>query len=283
MPNQERGVYQPPDQNRVFDAAEDEEDEGSRAPLLLVIGLLVVAAFAGVVWLAYVHGVQRGREDAPRIIAAQPGPMKEAAGGAASSTPYTGLKVYQQPAPADDEATDEDGPPQPPTTIAPAAKPAAVPGTAPATANAMTAMTTPKPAAMTTPKPAPAKPAPVKPEADERVATAPPATLKPAETTTTDLPPPVAAKPAPAASSGSTYVLQIGAYKSESDASAAWKAYQAKHPLAGGYSSDIVKVDLADKGIWYRLRIGSFADKNAATALCDKLKADGGGCFPAKS
>ena len=66
MPSFERGVYEPKsDDIRVFD--EDEQDldeEGSRLPLLIVIALLVLAAFGGVVWLAYNQGVQRGRSDA---------------------------------------------------------------------------------------------------------------------------------------------------------------------------------------------------------------------------
>ena len=37
---------------------------------LIVIALVVLASFAGVVWLAYSQGVQRGRQDAPRIVAA---------------------------------------------------------------------------------------------------------------------------------------------------------------------------------------------------------------------
>lgn len=77
-------------------------------------------------------------------------------------------------------------------------------------------------------------------------------------------------------------MLQIGAYKSEAEANAAWKSYETKHPIAGGYSPDVKQVDLADKGIWYRLRIGPFADKAAASAFCDKLKADGANCFLAK-
>ena len=76
-------------------------------------------------------------------------------------------------------------------------------------------------------------------------------------------------------------MLQIGAYKSADDANTAWKSYEAKHPIAGGYSPDVKQVDLGDKGTWYRLRIGPFDGKAAASAFCDKLKADGAICFPA--
>ena len=62
MANYDRGVYEPSDDVRVFDGAEEEDDvEGSRLPLLIVLALLVLAMFAGVVWLAYTQGVARGR------------------------------------------------------------------------------------------------------------------------------------------------------------------------------------------------------------------------------
>ena len=79
MANTGRSTYEPPDDIHVFDGAEDDDDvEGSRLPLLIVIALLVLATFAGVVWLAYTQGVARGRSDVPRMIAAQPGPAKVA-------------------------------------------------------------------------------------------------------------------------------------------------------------------------------------------------------------
>ena len=69
--------YEPSDDVRVFDGGEDDEDvEGSRLPLLIVIALLVLAAFGGVVWLAYQRGVQQGHAEVPRVIAADQGPVK---------------------------------------------------------------------------------------------------------------------------------------------------------------------------------------------------------------
>jgi cell division septation protein DedD len=97
----------------------------------------------------------------------------------------------------------------------------------------------------------------------------------------TNTEPPPAAHTAPA--TGGAYVLQIGAYKSPADADAAWRTYSSKHAgTLSGYSKDVKQVDLGAKGTWYRLRVGSFADKNAAAALCAKLTAEGGACFPAK-
>jgi septal ring-binding cell division protein DamX len=282
MPSFERGVYEPKsDDVRVFD--EDEQDideEGSRLPLLIVIALLVLAAFGGVVWLAYSQGVQRGRADAPRMIVAAPGPVKEAAAGS-TDTPHA-LKIYQQPAPSEDEMADSDSVPPPPTEVTkpapapmaakPVEKPAAL-APKPTEVAKVPAKPMEKPAATAT-KPAPTKPAEAKPAVSKAIETAalpPPAVA------------PTASKPAEAAASGGgAYVLQIGSYKSQADADAAWKTFSSKHPMAGGYSENVRKADLGDKGTWYRLRMGSFADKAAATAFCEKLKSDGGNCLVAK-
>lgn len=138
------------------------------------------------------------------------------------------------------------------------------------------------------------------------VATKPPRTLHPATSDSipalkpATLPPPppkvvkvetpkpvkpasvAAIAPAPVHTGGGSVALQIGAYKSEDEASAAWKSFAHKHAMASAYQSEVKKVDLGDKGVWYRLRLGSFADKTAAVAFCDKLKADGGNCFLAR-
>lgn len=304
MARVEPGLYEPSDDVRVFDGAEDDyDDEGSRLPLLIVIALLVLAAFAGVVWLAYTQGVQRGRQDVPRVIAAEAGPVKTAPGqltGAAN--PYKGLKIYNNKAPADAQAANGAALPsiitQPGEPLfsafgpkhpapgqaqpAPAATPPAQPKMAaaqpaPAPAPVVQAPPVQKAVAPPPPKPAPiiAKPAPVV------VAKAAPApvVVKPAPVVAKVVPPPA---PAPAAVSGN-YVAQIGAFKSQAEAETGWAAFKRSHAATlGGMSPNIVSVDLGEKGTWYRLRTGGFADKAAASDFCTKLKAEGGSCLPAK-
>src|SRR5215207_3185587 len=107
MARQERGVYEPSDEVRVFDGADEDEDdaEGSRLPLLIVLALVVLCAFGGVVWLAYTQGVARGRTETP-VLAAAPGPERvapENPGG--TEVPYQGFKIYEQPAPPDEGDT----------------------------------------------------------------------------------------------------------------------------------------------------------------------------------
>jgi cell division septation protein DedD len=333
MANYDRGVYEPSDEVRVFDGSEEDDDvEGSRLPLLIVLALLVLAMFGGVVWLAYTQGVARGRGETP-VLTAAAGPERVApVQGSGGNVPYQGFKIYEQPAPPDDSA-DNGGPAAPKAAVPEAPKPAAV-------AQAPVDAPKPSPAPVAPPKPAPiaaapaTKPTPVvaapapkpvvaaavpKPAAPPVIKPAPaaskpnsvaaliqqanntpaPPPAKPVPTTATAAPrqlgqaaptpaTPALVTPAPAkiaapAVTGGSYVLQIGAYKSQGDADAAWKAYKAKHSaLLSGYSSDVKQADLGDKGTWYRLRVAGFGDREVATALCERLKADGGACLLAK-
>jgi cell division protein FtsN len=268
------------DQIRVFDGSEDDDEaEGSRLPVLIVIALVVLASFAGVVWLAYQKGVASGRSE-PRVVVADTDNQNSSpATNTGNPTEYKGLKIYEQPAPNDADqgsapTTATATPPTAPTTTPKVEQPTSPPLRAPVTEATDNSAVAPKAAAL--PPPAPVKPKPEKKVAVviPSEASAPPPSLAPDTT----------AAPAPthAASTGG-YVLQIGSYKSTREAVAAWASDKVKHAgVLSGYSPDVKKVDLGDKGTWYRLRIASFADKSAANDLCDKLKADGGSCFLAK-
>ena len=295
LANFERGVYEPGDEAhegiRVYDGSEEEEDvEGSRLPLLIVLALLVLAMFGGVVWLAYTQGVARGRGETP-VLAAAGGPERVAPqdpGG--GNVPYQGFKIYEQPAPPDDSAE--------PATAAPAAAAAPAPQ---AKAPVAVAPEPPKPApapAAKAPAPAktvaaliqqansdPAKPALAAAAAAKAAAPKPAAPTAPAAGPATGAPRqlgapvPAVATAKPAAAAGG-YMLQIGAFKSQADAATAWKAYQGKHAaLLSGYSDNVQQVELGEKGTWYRLRVGGFADREVAVALCERLRADGGACI----
>lgn len=312
MPQHERGLYEPGDDARVYDASEDDEDvEGSRLPLLIVLALLVLAMFAGFVWLAYSEGVARGRGETP-VITADAGPARVAPdnpGGAAE--PYKGFKIYEQPAPPDDDAAPATTPAPAAASPPPATKPTLTETPAPpaktAAASAAPVPATPAPAmpvpaapakvaaAAPAPKPAPALKSsqlPPQPAAPIGPATAPPRALNtasapaaapPAPKPVTPAPAPASAPAAAAPVSGDASVLQIGAYKSQADADRAWATYKTKHAsLLAGYAPDVKQVDLGEKGTWFRLRIAGFPSKDVASGLCDRLKADGGSCFLGK-
>ena len=264
MPKYERDTHEP-DDVRVFDGGGDDENEGgSHLPVVIVISLLVLAAFGGVVWLAYNNGVARGRADVPLSVVAQNAPNEQPATAPGSgATPPKQIKVYQQQAGSEDD-TDQQVAAAPPAQVT---KPPPALRSQPA--EAKPAVQAPPVREAAVPKPAPVTSPPAGPAAKPAAAPA----KQPVA-----IPPKVAA-----AAAGGAYALQVGAYKSQSDADGAWKSYQAKHAaLLSGFGPNVQKADLGDKGVWYRLRVGSFADKDAAAAMCDRLKAEGATCFPAK-
>jgi cell division protein FtsN len=305
LANFDRGIYEPSEEARdgardgvrVFDGSEEEDDiEGSRLPLLIVLALLVLAMFGGLVWLAYIQGVARGRSETP-VLSAANGPERVAPqDGGGNTVPYQGFKIYEQPASPDDSAEASSPASAAPKTPSAPAPVAITPRAAPQIAAGPKPAAAPKPAA-TPPKtvaaliqqansvPEPAKPASPPPAMKPAVSTAAPgpATGAPHPLVAAAKPAAPAATPPAAAVAGAGYVLQIGAYKSQADAEGAWKTYQAKHAaLLAGYTDNVQQADLGEKGTWYRLRIGGFADREVATALCDRLKADGGACIPGR-
>lgn len=261
MASYHREVYQPSfEDGPTYDLEDDEVDDArARLPLLIVIALLVLASFAGVVWLAYNQGLERGMVGTPTVISAPDLPIRTLPPDDGADVAYTGLKIYNDPVPPDEEAETStlaqlppaDAPLPDPLAAAPAAEPAATQAPAP---------------------PPPATPAVQAPAPAAQVA-----------------PPPPAPVPAPAASSAAAVsavsggaVLQVGAYPSEELALEAWQNFRAQHPaITSGLTSDIQRADLGERGVWYRVRIGPFADEGSAVTACDRLKADGGSCFVA--
>lgn len=78
----------------------------------------------------------------------------------------------------------------------------------------------------------------------------------------------------------SGYLLQLGAYRSEKEASAAWSRINVKTGrLIDGHNKIVTRADLGAKGVFYRLRVGPFRDKNAALSLCNQLKSKSQACM----
>ena len=76
------------------------------------------------------------------------------------------------------------------------------------------------------------------------------------------------------------YLVQVAAFRSEDAAEAAWRKSSGEHPaLYRGAGKRIQRADLGAKGVFYRLRVGAFAEKSEATAFCDALKAAGDNCI----
>ena len=84
----------------------------------------------------------------------------------------------------------------------------------------------------------------------------------------------------PAPASGGGYVVQVSSQKNEADAQASYKALQTKFPsVLGSHSSLVKRVDLGEKGVYYRAFAGPFASADEAVQVCTSLKAAGGQCF----
>lgn len=86
-----------------------------------------------------------------------------------------------------------------------------------------------------------------------------------------------------AASNGS-YVVQVSSQRSPADAQAAFQSLQRKYAdVLGSMKPSFRKVDLPDRGTYYRVRVGSWASSTEALAFCAKLKAAGGDCVIARN
>lgn len=146
------------------------------------------------------------------------------------------------------------------------------------------------------PPPATQAATPQAPAPAQRAASNPPAAQQPAnslprQTAAAPTPPPTAAartpthtaSVAPAPTNGS-YAVQVSSQRNEADAQAAYHSLQAKYPnQLGGHQVLIRKVDLGQKGTFYRALVGPFATAGEANELCSGLKAAGGQCLIQKN
>ena len=79
------------------------------------------------------------------------------------------------------------------------------------------------------------------------------------------------------------YVVQLAALRVKDRARPAWAQMQKSHPsLLGERELAIQKVDLGDRGIFYRVQAGFFANRAGASDLCNALKARGQDCLVVK-
>ena len=61
-----------------------------------------------------------------------------------------------------------------------------------------------------------------------------------------------------------------------------WATMKNKYSMLQNLPYEVENADLGAKGVFYRLKAGSFASKADADALCSQLKKAGGTCFTAK-
>ena len=136
----------------------------------------------------------------------------------------------------------------------------------------------------TAPQPAGRAPTPAaRPSNAPAPATGPTVITPPASapTQTAALPSGNASRPATTASvPAGSYVVQLVSNKSETEAQSAFRGLQTKYPaVLGSRTALIRKVELGDKGTYYRAQVGPFSNVDAANELCGNLKSAGGQCI----
>lgn len=315
MPYRPDGDFLQDDESRWDDAPEEPE---VGAWWKWAVAVLSLALFGGVVWYAYTSGTN-GPIGPVRTVEANPEPYKakpenpggeiipdqdklvfnEAVGRTTDTEDILGdepeapqskpepvrvgkfIPPTPKPPPAPEPAQEAAPPGAAPPVADPTQQPAdaklnAVPPATPAqpvdpTKAAPTAKTNSaakatgvivqQPAPVPAPVPAPAvTPLPVVPGAESKPLT--PQIVEP--------------KPAGAKSP----VVQLGAYGSEAGAMESWAQVQRKQgSVVGGLTPQVIKFNAPGKGDLYRLVIGPFADRSAATDVCAQLKAQGRDCI----
>jgi cell division protein FtsN len=87
-----------------------------------------------------------------------------------------------------------------------------------------------------------------------------------------------AVAPSIAPSTGN-YVVQVASHKTQEEAQAAWNNIRNQHAaIFGNRNADIRRVDLGDRGTFYRAMVGPMG-RDQANALCQNLKTAGAGCI----
>lgn len=240
---------------------EGHEDEAARGPLILAIVIGVLLIFGAVVWNTYRQGVRPEGEGVPSIIVTD-APIRTApedAGGVV--VPNTDKRFYDGL-----DATSRE--PEPAMELA---------GEGPVSDG----------------EPAKLRRGPVEPitELGAAPARTPPIAVEAGVASAVEqAPEALAEEAAPGQSPGprarftfakdGSYLVQIAALRSEQAAETSWKRVTASAPeLYYGATKIIQRADLGSEGVFYRLRVGAFADRSEAAAFCEAIKQAGASCI----
>jgi cell division septation protein DedD len=252
-----------------YDEFDEEDNErGLSGFVVLLMGVVMLGAFASVVWIAYQQGIRSGSQVASApTIAADPDPVKIENTAADTPIPGNAESVYDK----------IDGTPETSEVIA-AAPEEPVDRTADTTAEPASA---PGEVVDDAVKDRIADLAAADKALEEQTAPATPS-LEPSRPATS--PTPAATAPVTTASGGGalsgTHVVQVGAFKSQGEAQSQWASLQRKlGDYAAGKGEHIEFADLGSRGVFYRLRVGPFASSAEAKTYCDGLKSRGTDCM----
>ncbi len=280
--DQRYGAYAPPPDD--FDTFDARYGDGARRGVLslMLAGVLFVVVVA-LAWNAYSLGV-RDREGPP-VITAEAGPFRTAPdepGGLAVEG--ADLDVFELRDPETEaRAVPVQGADTPARPAAEEPAPLALDGAeaAPDT-QAQPAVSAPEADTPATPAPSSIEEVLASREpAQDPSADASPAAASPEPEAAPAQP---AAEPAPArpqlVESSDGWKVQISAHRSQEEAQAAWREFAASYPdLARDRTPEIMRADLGERGIYFRLRVATAPSRDAANQYCDILKARGQDCL----
>jgi hypothetical protein len=263
--------------------SDDEEEYEERSRLVPFVVLCVaLLAFVGLGWYAYNAGTDSADSSDLALIEAEQTPIKERpvdAGG--MQFPHQDKSVFETIAGEGAQTSAAQVINSSEEPIQPQAD-AVAPAVAATESVLQQSVVQPQAASdetvTTSEAAAPQEAAPIVQEAQE-IKEVPVAEVvkeaKPAEEVKVAAPKPVATKtettaksavkPKIVSAASGSQTVQLGAFKSEAEAKAAWKKVSGNAALSGK-SPQVVKADLGDKGIFYRLRVsGVNADKTCAS------------------
>jgi uncharacterized iron-regulated membrane protein len=88
--------------------------------------------------------------------------------------------------------------------------------------------------------------------------------------------------PSPTFAANGAYVAQLAALQSEAAADIAWRRLSSRAPaLFAPASLDVERADLGQRGVYYRVRAGYFADRVNAARFCERIRQMGQDCIAA--
>jgi cell division protein FtsN len=74
--------------------------------------------------------------------------------------------------------------------------------------------------------------------------------------------------------------VQLSATGSPEEAEATYDRLQSRHAsILGNLDPNIQRADLGERGVFYRVRVGPWQQRDEAIGVCDALKAAGADCY----
>ena len=246
--------------------------------LTAMVSVAAIASFGSVVWWAHNQDVKAGGKGLePLVVQASPEPTRikpENAGGLVP--PNQDKEVYNRVQPGTVPVQPEKLLPGPETPKLPAGGVLPTPAAPKPPEAEATRTPTPLQSASTAPPAAIAPPAPAATPATPAAPTTPPVADKPST--------PQAAGPSIASlidnMSGATggWRIQIASVKSEDVAKSTWaRISTANGDVLANLKMQPIRVDLGEKGVWYRVQAGPL-DEKQAQSVCGTLKSRKADC-----